>query len=109
MVNEILSEGGFPRKSQVGEFAIIAVSSVFQHNSLEQQKEFLPQLEEAVRRGDIAPAYLALLKDGIDVREGRPQKYGTQWGPDGLCPLLDASRVNEWRKEVGMPPIEIPQ
>ena len=26
---------------------------------------------------------------------------------DGLCPLLDASRVNEWRKEVGMPPIDI--
>ena len=103
MVNEILSEGGFPRKSQVGEFALLAVWSVFQHNPLEQQKEFLPQLEDAVRHGDIAPMYLAMLKDRIDVREGRPQKYGTQWG----CPLLDASRVNEWRKEVGLPPIEI--
>lgn len=106
MVNEILSEDGFPRKSQVGELAMLAITAVFQHNPLEQQKEFLPQLEEAVRRGDIVPAYLALLKDRIDVREGRPQKYGTQWGPDGLCPLLDASRVNEWRKEVGLPPIE---
>ena len=103
MVNEILSEGGFPRKSQVGEFALLAVWSVFQHNPLEQQKEFLPQLEDAVRHGDIAPMYLAMLKDRIDVREARPQKYGTQWG----CPLLDASRVNEWRKEVGLPPIEI--
>ena len=107
MVNDILSHGGFPRKSQVGELAVMAVTAVFQHNTLEQQKEFLPQLEEAVRNGDIAPAYLALLKDRIDVREGRPQKYGTQWGPDGLCPLLDASRVNEWREEVGLPPIEI--
>jgi hypothetical protein len=107
MVNEILSEGGFPRKSQVGEFALLAVWSVFQHNPLEQQKEFLPQLEEAVHRSDIAPMYLAMLKDRIDVREGRPQKYGTQMGPEGLCPLLDASRVNEWRKEVGLPPIEI--
>ena len=26
---------------------------------------------------------------------------------DGLCPLLNASRVNEWRKEVGLPPIEM--
>lgn len=106
MVNKVLSEGGFPRKSQVGEFALLAVWSVFQHNPLEQQKEFLPQMEEAVRNGDIAPVYLAMLKDRIDVREGRPQKYGTQWGPDGLCPLLDVSRVNEWRKEVGLPPIE---
>ena len=107
MVNDILREGGFPRKSQVGEFALLAVWSVFQHNPLEQQKLFLPQLEEAVQRGDIAPMYLAMLKDRIDVREGRPQKYGTQWGPDGLCPLLNASHVNEWRKEVGLPPIEI--
>ncbi len=107
MVNEILADGGFPRKSQVGEFALLAVWSVFQHNPLEQQKEFLTQLEEAVSNGDIAPMYLAMLKDRIDVREGRPQKYGTQSGSDGLCPLLDASRVNEWRKEVGLPPIEI--
>lgn len=106
MVKEVLSEGGFPRKSQVGEFAMLAVWSVFQHNPLEHQKEFLPQLEEAVSRGDIAPMYLAMLQDRIDVREGRPQKYGTQTGPDGLCPLLDASRVNEWRKAVGLPPIE---
>lgn len=107
MVNEILSEGGFPRKSQVGEFGLLAVFSVFQHNPLEQQQKFLPQMEKAVSNGDIAPMYLAMLKDRIDVREGRPQKYGTQWGPDGLCPLLDSSRVNEWRQEVGLPPIEI--
>ena len=93
MVNEILSEGGFPRRSQVGEFATIAVSAVFQHNSLEQQKAFLPQLEEAVGRGDIAPAYLALLKDRIDVREGRPQKYGTQWGPT-VCVRCWTHRVS---------------
>ena len=92
---------------EVGEFGPLAVWSVFQHNPLEQQKVFMPQLEEAVRNGDIAPMYLAMLKDRIDIREGRPQKYGTQSGPEGLCPLLDASRVNEWRKEVGLPPIEI--
>ena len=108
MVNKILSEGGFPRRSQVGEFATLAVCMVFQHNSLEQQKEFLPQLEEAVSNGDVEPAYLALLKDRIDVREGRPQKYGTQIAPDGkLCPLQDASRVNEWRQEVGLPPLDL--
>ena len=88
--------------------AALAVWMVFQHNSLEQQQIFLPQMEEAVRNGDVAPFYLAMLKDRIDVREGRPQKYGTQIAPDGkLCPLLDASRVNEWRQEVGLPPLEV--
>ena len=71
---------------------MLAVWLVFQHNPLEQQKEFLPQLEEAVRNGDIAPMYLAMLKDRINVREGRPQKYGTQSGPDGLCPLQEVCK-----------------
>ena len=61
------------------------------------------QLEEAARRGDLAPAYMAATKDRIDIREGRPQKYGTQLN----CPVLDSLRVNEWRQEVGLPPIEV--
>jgi hypothetical protein len=47
--------------------------------------------------------YLAATKDRSDIREGRPQKYGTQFN----CPLLDSLRVNEWRQEVGLPPMEI--
>ncbi|MBR6828803.1 MAG: hypothetical protein IKM76_11755 [Prevotella sp.] len=107
MVTRILTETGYPSKSRVGDFASQAVWLVIQHSSLEVQKQYLPQLEKAARNGDLPPAMIAALKDRIDVREGRPQKYGTQLGPDGLCPLLDASRVNEWRKEVGLPPIEI--
>ena len=49
-----------------------------------------------------------MLKDRIVVREGRPQKYGTQMdGEKRLCPLLDASHVNEWQKEVGLPPLDL--
>lgn len=107
-ISEILSEIGFPRREQVGEFATMTTWIVFQHGDLEHQKLFLPKMEEAVANGIIPAVYLAMLKDRIDVREGRPQKYGTQLGPDGrLCPLLDPSRVNEWRKEVGLPEIEV--
>lgn len=107
MATRILAETGYPSKSRVGDFASQAVWLVIQHSDLEVQKQYLPQLEEAARNGDLPPAMIAALKDRIDVREGHPQQYGTQLGPDGLCPLLDASRVNEWRKEVGLPPIEI--
>ena len=107
LVDEILSQHGFPRKEQVGDFGNQAVWLVFQHADLDYQKRFLPQLESAVSRGDIAPVFLALLRDRIDVREGRPQRYGTQINDKGnLAPLLDASRVNQWRQEVGLPPIE---
>ena len=103
LVSRILKETGYPRKSKVGDFATQTVWMVIQHSDLGRIKQFLPQLEEAARRGDIAPAHLAATKDRIDIREGRPQKYGTQFN----APLLDASRVNEWRKEVGLPPMEV--
>ena len=105
-VSRILTETGYPRRSKVGYFAAQAVWLVIQHSDLSKIKEFLPQLEEAARQGEIEPALIATTKDRIDVREGRLQKYGTQRDGNGkLCPLLDASRVNEWRKEVGLPPI----
>ena len=107
LVDEILSQHGFPRKEQVGDFGNQAVWLVFQHADLDYQKRFLPQMEAAVSHGYIAPLYLALLRDRIDVREGRPQRYGTQIdGKGNLAPLLDASCVNKWRQEVGLPPIE---
>ena len=103
LVSRILSESGYPRKSKVGDFATQTVWMVIQHSDLGRIKQFLPQLEEAARRGDLPAAYLAATKDRIDIREGRPQKYGTQFN----CPLLDSLRVNEWRQEVGLPPMEI--
>lgn len=107
LVDRILSQHGFPRKEQVGVFGNQAAWLVFQHADLDYQKRFLPQMEAAVSHGDIAPLYLALLRDRIDVREGRSQRYGTQTDEKGnLAPLLDASRVNQWRQEVGLPSIK---
>ena len=103
LVSRILSETGYPQKSKVGDFATQTVWMIIQHSDLGRIKQFLPQLEEAARRGDLAPAYLAATKDRIDIREGRPQKYGTQFN----CPLQDSLRVNEWRQEVGLPPMQI--
>ena len=106
---DVLQAHGFPGKESVGNIASIAVFLVFQHADLDHQKRFLPQMEEAVAKGRIEPTYLAMLKDRIDVREGRPQKYGTQIAADGnLAPVLDADRLNEWRSEVGLPPITTP-
>jgi len=106
-VGNIISQYGYPPKELVGEFGNQAVWLVFQHANLEYQKRFLPQLETAVAHGVIAPLFLALLRDRIDVREGRPQRYGTQIDGTGkLAPLLDPSRVNQWRQEVGLPAID---
>lgn len=99
----LLQEYGYPRKSKVGNMAAQAPWLVIQHADLETQKALLPQLKAACQNGDLPKAMIAALEDRIEIREGRPQKYGTQTG----CKLLDKTKVNQWRKAVGLPPMEI--
>lgn len=105
-IRKILKEHGFPKKTEVGTSACEAAWIIIQHAPMNVQKEYLPMLEKAATEGNIQAALVAALHDRIDVREGRPQKYGTQRNGNGLCPLLNAKMVNQWRKEVGLPPLD---
>ena len=105
-IRQILKEHGFPKKTEVGTSACEAAWIIIQHAPLDVQKEYLPMLERAATEGNIQAALVAALHDRIDVREGRPQKYGTQRNRNGICPLLNKKMVNQWRKEVGLPPLD---
>lgn len=105
-IRQVLKEHGFPKKTEVGTSACEAAWIIIQHAPLDVQKEYLPMLEKAATEGNIQAALVAALHDRIDVREGRPQKYGTQRNGNGLCPLLNEKMVNQWRKEVGLPPLD---
>ena len=105
-IRQILKEHGFPKKTEVGTSACEAAWIIIQHAPVDVQKEYLPMLERAATEGNIQAALVAALHDRIDVREGHPQKYGTQRNSNGLCPLLNEKMVNQWRKEVGLPPLD---
>ena len=105
-IRQILKEHGFPKKTEVGTSACEAAWIIIQHAPLDVQKEYLPMLDRAATEGNIQAALVAALHDRVDVREGRPQKYGTQRNSNGLCPLLNEKMVNQWRKEVGLPPLD---
>ena len=105
-IRQILKEHGFPKKTEVGTSACEAAWIIIQHAPMDVQKEYLPMLEKAATEGNIQAALVAALHDRIDVREGRPQKYGTQRNRNGICPLLNKKMVNQWRKEVGLPPLD---
>ncbi|MBQ0070086.1 MAG: hypothetical protein KBT09_10130 [Bacteroidales bacterium] len=105
-IKEILNTHGYPEKKQVGELASIAAFLVIQHANLEEQISMLPAIKSATAMDIIPKSFLAMLLDRIELREGRPQKYGTQTDSSGnVTNLLDPTRVNEWRQEVGLPPI----
>ncbi len=49
--------------------------------------------------------------DKIQTNDNKPQKYGSQVSFNNetkkyeLFPLLDETKVDEWRKEIGMQPL----
>ncbi len=106
----ILETRGWVGKDIVGD-ACQVFWLVIQHTSVESQQKYLPLFREAVERGEMQASAVAMMEDRVAVFEGKPQKYGSQVqrGEDGKYTpfeLLDATKVDEWRAEVGMQPLD---
>lgn len=104
----IITEHGWPGRALVGEDGSEAAWRIVQHAGLpEFQRRCLPLLSDAAASGDIDPAFL---EDRICALEGRPQRYGTQFGWDEhgqMSPwtLADPEHVDELRRSVGLGPL----
>ena len=91
-----------------------AIWLIVDHADLKFQKKHLPIMEEAARKELISAGDYAVLTDRIRMREGKPQKYGTQSYTitmDGqqviyIWPVEDAEMLNELRNEIGAGDIE---
>lgn len=111
-VIEILEEKGWVGRSVVGGKANMTVWLVIQHAPLETQEKYLPMLRESVKQGESQGSHLALLEDRIQMRNGKPQIYGSQITRDEtsdkqiVYPVLEPEYVNQRRAEVGLGPIE---
>ena len=75
----------------------------------EFQKKCLTQLTAAVKAKDASAIHLAYLTDRVKVAAGAKQVYGTELAAkDGTvvpAPIEDEGKVDERRKEVGLPPL----
>ena len=91
-----------------------AIWLIVDHAGLKFQKKHLPAMEEAVRKELISAGDYAVLTDRIRMREGKPQRYGTQSYTvtiDGrqviyIWPVEDAEMLNDLRSEIGADDIE---
>lgn len=91
-----------------------AIWLIVDHAGLKFQKKYLPIMEEAVQKELISAGDYAVLTDRIRMREGKPQKYGTQSYTvtvDGrqiiyIWPVEDVEKLNELRNEIGAGDIE---
>lgn len=107
---KILDSKGFVGSDKVGN-AVGTFWAVIQHSDINIQKKYLPLFREAAQRGDIAKESVAMMEDRINMFEGKPQRYGSQieedeFGNSRLYQLLDESKVDEWRSEMGMEPLK---
>ncbi len=107
-VAEIIDKYGWPRQSDVGLTASQAVFLVVQHADLQYQLKYLERMRAAAASGELGKAYLALLEDRILIRQGKPQRYGSQVdskGGAGLLPLEDEANLDALRAGMDLEPI----
>jgi|GEM_PF-1823908 len=103
---ELLDRHGWPSGGRASSTAFLIV----QHAEPAVQRRYLPLMREAQQRGDLSAAELGMLEDRMLMREGKPQRYGSQLGtgPGGklrFAPIEDEANVDKRRAAIGMEPI----
>lgn len=109
---ELLPQTGWPDSRRFGDEAAKAAFLIVQHSDrLDLMWTVREALQAEVRGGRFPASRLALLHDRLQLALGYPQKYGSQIhtnedGESFLAPLLNAERVDAYRAEVGLDPLE---
>ena len=109
----LLVSKGWPERSQVGSSAASAPFFVIQLSNAAAQEKYIKMFEAVCRKGEGNWNQYALMFDRMRMNQDKPQRYGThhyldpaKGRTDELYPLEDESRVDEWRKEIGLEPLK---
>ena len=112
-VEKIILDYGYPGKSLVGEPTNESAWYVIQHSK--EISKYLPLIEAAAKKGEIAFTRFAMMEDRYLTQQGKEQIYGTQ-GQGKLItnkqtgkkeffnyvsPIQNPKKVNKLRKEAG--------
>ncbi|PIE50819.1 MAG: hypothetical protein CSA38_01280 [Flavobacteriales bacterium] len=106
LVISIIEKCGMPTLKEVSQKEMNAIWLALQHSNKKIRKKYFPQIEKAVKNGDLSQQQYALMKDRMLMDEGKPQIYGSQIKDGKLYELENPETVNERRKKMGMKPIE---
>ncbi|WP_454713757.1 DUF6624 domain-containing protein [Caulobacter segnis] len=101
----MLPPEGWFYKSKYGSDAAEAAFLIVQHADLDLWRRFVPVLEPLVAKGEVKGSEYALMFDRLALKEGRPQRYGSQLtckdGKFVVDTLEDPDHVDERRKAMG--------
>jgi hypothetical protein len=107
-IREIVVAHGWPGRALVGDDGASAAWLLVQHadDDPEFQDRALELMGEAVDAAEADPGELAYLTDRVRVAQGKPQVYGTQFGPTGPHPIEHPDTLDERRKSLGLEPFD---
>ena len=107
----LLERKGWPRVAEVGQEAAFAAYLVVMHGAFELQEKYMPAIKAACEAQELPWQRYANIFDRCRFNQNKPQRYGThtryneQTKSEELYPLEDEAKVDEWRKELGLPPL----
>jgi hypothetical protein len=110
-LEKLVTAKDWPRLTNVGSEAVMAAYLVAMHTNDGSQKKYLPMIRQSCEENELPWLRYALIYDRCLFNEKKPQKYGThtiyneQSRTENLYPLEDETRVDEWRKEIGLEPL----
>lgn len=107
---DVIDKGVWAKISEVGDRAATGQFLIIQHSmDVDLLNLYLPKLKALCLVGEAKWKYYALMYDRLQTIQDLPQRYGTQYRNVGdekvLLPLEDASKVDDWRNEIGLEPL----
>lgn len=115
-LKSIIENHGFPTRKLVGSDAMKGIFFIIQHSDHDKtwQKSQLPNIENAVKRGDMDGQSYAYLFDRIKINSGEKQRFGTQFSKvdpkQGIATLADTEdpeNLDFRRRNIGLMPISM--
>lgn len=110
-ITEYIDVNGYPGKTKVGPGLASTAFLVIQHADLAIQEKYLPIITEAADEGELNWSSVALLIDRINMRNDKPQIYGSQvtsdpdTGESYFFEIAEPLKVDSVRATVGLGPI----
>lgn len=110
-LEKLVAAKGWPKAKEVGKEAAMCAYLVAMHTNDGSQKKYLPLIKQSCESGELPWQRYANIYDRCLFNDNKPQKYGThtkfneQTKSEELYPLEDETKVDEWRKELGLEPL----
>lgn len=113
-LRQIVARHGWPGRDEIGQSGNEALFLLLLHSdNAAVLTEFLPVVRHAVQQGQTEAKSLAYLEDRLAMRQGKRQRYGTQFQQSEQTQLLETypvenpAQVDVRRYAVGLPPLVV--